>query len=152
MIQFLETSAGRILLIIVVILIWGVNMVNFTKMAQQEDNLVSNTSIELIEVELPQKSSYVYKERDRDPFQPRSIRQIPQPLIDKTETFEVIKMPTIELIGIMGATGILRIDNKQTVIREAGEVVINNIVLEKVYSDSVKLKHKNNNIILKLNN
>lgn len=94
----------------------------------------------------------MYKERNRDPFQPRSIRQIPQPLIDKTEMVEVIKMPTIELIGIMGATGILRIDNKQTVIREAGEIVINNIVLEKVYSDSVKLKHKNNNIILKLNN
>lgn len=55
MIQFLETSAGRILLIIVVILVWGVNMVNLTKMAQQDENLVSNTSIELIEVELPQK-------------------------------------------------------------------------------------------------
>jgi len=64
---------------------------------------------------------------------------------------ELERMPDIRLIGVMGTTTILQIDNGETVIKEAGEVVIGNVVLETVFEDSVHLTFNDKTITIKLN-
>lgn len=147
MMQFLETTLGRIILLIVVGAIWGVNAFNFSKLANQEESAAQSRGLEFITIELPAENTYRYTVRNRDPFARGNSPVLQGP----RSTTEIERMPNIRLIGIMGTTSILQIDNGETVIKEAGEVVIGDVVLETVFEDSVHLTFNDKTITIKLN-
>lgn len=150
MIQFLETPVGKIILFVIVGLIWGMNVINFSKMEREEVAPIS-AGLELIDVEVPNNYTYTYTKSVRDPFNRGNIpieiqtQEIqPEPIITK-------QLPVIKLVGVMGSTSILQFENGETVMKKEGEVIMVGILLERVFKDSVSIQVDNESITLKIN-
>ena len=151
MIQFLETPLGKIILVIVVSLIWALNVINFSNMSQQQEAASISAELELIPIVVPKNHSYTYSKSNRDPFIRGNIQVPSQPIEIQQEPLIIEQLPFIKLMGVMGSTGILQLDNGQTVMKKAGELVIGGVVLEKVFEDSVLVTFNEEIITIKLN-
>ena len=150
--QFFETLQGRILLITVVVIVWGVNVVSFSNLKEESVLKQNNTSVEFIDVELPQINSYTYTQIDRNPFIKNTFQtRVSRPVTQEPSIVEE-KMPVIQLIGVMGETSILKLENGQTVILEPGETIIGQVVLDKDFQDSVHILFNQKTYTIKLNN
>ena len=149
MIQFLETPVGKIILMVIVGLIWGLNVINFSNMAQEQVASIS-AELELIDVEVPNSYTYSYTKSNRDPFVRGNIPMETPPPEIQPEPIISKQLLDIKLIGVMGSTIILQLENGETVMKKEGEQIIMGVLLERVYEDSVSIQVNEESITLTL--
>ena len=150
MIQFLETPVGKIILMVIVGLIWGLNVINFSNMAQEEQVGSISAELELIDVMVPNSYTYSYTKSNRDPFIRGNIPMETPPPEIQLEPIISKQLPNIKLVGVMGSISILQLENGETVMKKEGEQIIMGILLERVYEDSVSIQVNDESITLTL--
>lgn len=137
--DFLETTMGRVILGSVVLVVWGINAVNFSKLSGQDT--LSSVSTEVLgePVTLPAVINYEYRATSRDPF----YRASNQPLgISPQVEYEepTLQLPQITLDGIFGATIMVRVDGGASRFVNTGEYLAEGILLKRIFSDSVHIE------------
>jgi len=147
--DFLETTLGRILLGVIVLIIWGVNAFNFSQMANHESATVGDNVFEKEEVILPSKVNYEYTPSSRDPFMRSGISQ--QENRSRSQAEQTIYIPEITLNGIFGKTIMITTNGNEVVFMKAGEFLLDGIMLKRIYADSVHLEVGDDLITLTVN-
>ncbi len=152
--DFLETTIGKIILGAIVIVVWGVNVVNFSELASSEEVPVVQQvqSINLDELTVPEKIGYTYSPSGRDPFRMSGTPQVvqaPQPVQNRPEP--EVPMPRLILSGILDNTAVILDDRGQSYFVESGETFREGILVTAVVRDSVLLEYNDKKFTLKLN-
>ena len=148
--KFLETTYGKVVLCAVVAGIWGVNIINFSGMGEEEK--AQNQlflDIEEGKYGVPIFETYTYDGSARNPFQISSdyrVQNDPREQVEKEE----YQRPDLSLTGVMDGMAILRDNQGQTFFVEENET-FNKILVKSVYRDSVLLVHQGNEFTINLN-
>ncbi|RNC79852.1 MAG: hypothetical protein ED557_11990 [Balneola sp.] len=153
--EFLETMFGKILLAVIVIGVWGVNVVNFSELTSSNTSPIVQQvqSVDLDELTVPEKIGYSYSASGRDPFRmsgtaPQTVAAPePEPIQPEPEA----PMPRLSLTGIMDQTAVILDDQGQPYFVESGESFRNGILVMAVVRDSVLLEYNDKKFTLKLN-
>jgi hypothetical protein len=120
-------------------------------MSQQKEAVPIHSELELIEIVVLEHYSYTYTKSDRDPFNTGDIPLEALPIEIQSEPLIIEQLPSIKLVGVMGSTSILQLDNGEIVLKKEGEQVIEGILLEKIFEDSVLITFNEELITIKLN-
>lgn len=152
--DFLETTLGKILLGVIVVAIWGVNVVNFSEMTNNsEAQLVQQIQeIDVNELIIPEKINYRYTASQRDPF--NRIGSVPnsrQLLEEPAPTADAYIEPQLVLAGIFDGMAVIADDKGQSYFVEDGDTFKDAILVKHIVQDSVILEYKQRKLILKLN-
>jgi|TARA_R110001599_G_scaffold150929_3_gene335329 nitrogen fixation-related uncharacterized protein len=147
--DFLETTVGRILLIGIVVVIWGVNVVQFSDVLgnKEEVALQQQDDIDLSNLSLVNREQFVYKQANRDPFEfyPQPVRrQNPE-----TNPVESYIRPRIAVLGVMDET-IMVLDATRSIIVVKETDVFNGITVKSITQDSVIFEHENKPFVIKV--
>lgn len=153
--EFLETTIGKIILGVVVAAVWGINFVNFSELAGQNEQIAepSISEISLEDLELPNAKIYTYWASGRDPFfSIAPVRQTsPEPVTRRNAPQQVYQPPVLFLTGIMDGLAVISSATGETHLVSKGEV-FNGVSVLEVWQDSVLLQHQKNKITLTINN
>ena len=150
--EFLETTAGRILLAVVVLVIWGKNAINISELGSGNDQ-VSVQDVQRIDVNdlvVPTKIQYEYTAVGRDPFKSPAFREGPQITIQEEQEEEVV-LPPITLSGIMEGMAVVTDQQGNTHLLKRNDMFMNDIYVMHIWADSVLLEFKDKKFTLKLN-
>lgn len=148
--DFLETTVGRILLIGIVLVIWGVNVIQFSDVLgnkeeiakqQQDDIDLSNLS------SLVSREQFTYKQANRDPFD--SNTQVEKERAKEPEQIELYRRPRIAVLGVMDET-IMVLDANRSIIVVKETDVFNGITVKSITQDSVIFEHQNKPFVIKV--
>lgn len=154
MITFFETTIGKIILVIVVVLVWGVNVVNFSSMNNDEGaiTLQEVRSINMAELIVPEREEYEYSSSSRNPFTLNNTRVIEPTIISETNINEPeFQWPRLFLAGILDGMVVISDERGQSYFLRKGESFLNDIKVKEIVKDSVILEHDKKELILKLN-
>ena len=148
--NYLETTIGRVVLSVIVLIIWGVNAFNFSQLAKQESSTIDISSLVKKDIILPAKVYYVYKASLRDPF----VRSGQVQKVDLREADVQKKkyVPEIILNGIFGKSVMLTLNGNEVVFKSLGEFLEEGIMLKRIFADSVHLEIEDDLITLTVNN
>lgn len=154
MIAFFETTLGKIILVIVVVLVWGVNVVNFSSMNNDEGaiTLQEVRSINMAELIVPEREEYEYSSSSRNPFTLNNTRVIEPTIIPEANINEPeFQWPRLSLAGILDGMVVISDERGQSYFLRKGESFLNDIKVKEIVKDSVILEHDKKELILKLN-
>ncbi|MEQ9263619.1 MAG: hypothetical protein RLN81_00235 [Balneolaceae bacterium] len=154
MIAFFETTIGKIILVIIVILVWGVNVVNFSAMNSDEGAIALQEvrSINMTELTVPDREVYEYSSSSRNPFTLNRTRAIEPTIVPETNTNEPeFQWPRLSLAGILDGMVVISDEWGQSFFLRKGESFLNDIKVKEIVKDSVILEHDKKELILKLN-
>lgn len=152
--DFLETTVGKIILGVVVAVIWGVNVFNFSEMTgnSSTQSVQQVQDINMDELTIPEKISYSYSSTARDPFRRGSISTPIEETASQPEAEPVNYVdPGLVLAGIFDGMAVISDNFGQSYFLENGETFKDGILVKKIVQDSVVLEYKQRNLILKLN-
>lgn len=151
--EFLETTLGKILLGITVITIWGINVVNFSGMANDDtiQSIQQIQNINLEELEIPEKKTFKYSSSSRDPFIFGTIVKAPEIRSEPDVQQENYIEPQLQLTGIFDGMAVISDERGQTYFLKKGEVFKDHIEVEWIAADSVVLEYKKRIFTLKMN-
>jgi hypothetical protein len=152
--EFLETPLGKSILGIVVIAIWGINVINFSELSSGDTPVTVQqvSTIDLSELNVPEKAYYEYDATGRDPFKPiRSIRQ--EPDFNPTDEVEIqqIQLPGLILNGIVDGSAVIMDEQGTTYILDNKEKFLDDIQIIHIWTDSVLVEYLDEHFTLKLN-
>lgn len=154
MIAFFETIIGKIILVIVVVLVWGVNVVNFSSMNNDEGaiTLQEARSINMAELIVPEREEYEYSSSSRNPFTLNNTRVIEPTILPEANINEPeFQWPRLSLAGILDGMVVISDERGQSYFLRKGESFLNDIKVKEIVKDSVILEHDKKELILKLN-
>lgn len=147
--DFLETTVGRILLIGIVLVIWGVNAIQFSDVFNSKEEISAQTmdQIDLTSLSLVSSEEFKYKKSSRDPFgsKPDPIRQRTVELNQEA----VYQRPRIAVLGVMDHT-IMVIDETRSIIVVKENEEFNGITVKSITQDSVIFEHQNKPFVIKV--
>lgn len=153
--NFFESIYGKLILLIFVISIWGMNIMNFSELWNSDNKGVSESKrrVDFNSFSMPSIAKLEYHSVERDPFQwPNSLNESLE--IDKINQFinepEYLK-PSLYLTGIMDELAIIKDELGYTYFVSEGDT-FNNVFVESIFNDSIKLLHKDKNLVIKLTN
>lgn len=146
--DFLETTIGRILLIGIVLVIWGVNAVQFSDVLSNKEEVAKQQQddIDLSNLSLVSREQFTYKQANRDPFglNTQPVRQNPEP-----NPVESYIRPRIAVLGVMDET-IMVLDQTRSIIVVKETDVFNGITVKSITQDSVIFEHENKPFVIKV--
>ncbi|MAO63609.1 MAG: hypothetical protein CL666_01280 [Balneola sp.] len=150
--KFFETTIGKIILLAIVVAVWGINVLNFSGMAGEEEAGQSQIYANMMEDEykLPEFEGYHYSASSRNPFHiPSNFRIQQEKPVEETKA-EVYQQPVLILNGVMEGMAILTNQRGQTFFVEERDT-FNTILVKKIFRDSVRLVHQGNTFVINLN-
>lgn len=152
--QFLETTYGKAILVVIVAAVWGVNFFTFSGIGDSEEKAQQQVYASVMEGEytVPVFEQYTYESGNRNPFQiPEEYNESQQPIRQQEPAEEdTYQQPVLFLTGIMDETAIIRDKEGNTFLMEEEET-FNNILVKSIYRDSVVLIHESRAFTINLN-
>ncbi|OAN61002.1 hypothetical protein A8B79_05870 [Balneola sp. EhC07] len=151
--EFLETTLGKGLLIIIVLGVWGVNFINFSEILSPSNEIVNRDirEVSLEDLVMPTSSTYKYKETSRDPFNPnRRVVETPIKKEVSKQEEKPFQLPQLSLNGIIGETAIITDSGGESYFVAKGDSLLSSYIIQ-VTRDSVILSSQNRRFILTLN-
>ncbi len=147
--NFLETTAGRILLVGIVLVIWGVNVVQFSDVLgnKEEVALQKQDDIDLSNLSLVSREQFTYKQVNRNPFE--LYTQPIQRQNSESNPVEPYIRPRIAVLGVMDET-IMVLDATRSIIVVKETDVFNGITVKSITQDSVIFEHENKPFVIKV--
>jgi len=146
----LDTSFGKILLIIVVIGIWSYNFISFSELGSGQEKIRKSgvRHVNINQVKLPATLNYRYPDIQRDPFKASgTVKTVRLQEQRSPATEEFVNLPPIRLTGIIEHTAIILFDNTESLIVAKGDT-FRNITVEQVFEDSVTVRFMNKKFTL----
>jgi hypothetical protein len=147
--DFLETTVGRIILGAIVLIIWVVNAFNFSQMGEEDNAVVSNSNIEFMIVSNLEKMNYTYDAISRDPFSRIDVVQTAKIIQNSGEEYQNI--PDIQLNGIIGTSAMITLEGSEVIIIEPGEFISEEILLKRIFTDSIHIEIGDHQLTLIIN-
>lgn len=154
MIAFFETTVGKIILVLIVVLVWGVNVVNFSTLSDGEDTITLQQArnINMDELVVPEREMYEYASSSRNPFTLNSTIRIELAIVPESVANEPeFQWPRLSLAGILDEMVVISDERGESYFLKKGESFLNNITVKDIVRDSVILEYKMKELILKLN-
>ncbi len=147
--DFLETTVGRVLLIGIVLVIWGVNAVQFSEVLSNKEEVAKQQQddIDLSNLSLVSREQFTYKQANRDPFELN--RQPVQRQNPETNPIDPYIRPRIAVLGVMDET-IMVLDATRSIIVVKETDVFNGITVKSITQDSVIFEHENKPFVIKV--
>ncbi|XWN37313.1 MAG: hypothetical protein ROO71_00025 [Balneola sp.] len=147
--DFLETTTGRILLVGIVLVIWGVNAVQFSDVLSNKEEVAKQQQddIDLSNLSLVSREQFAYKQAGRDPFDSNS--QVEKERAKEPEQIEPYRRPRIAVLGVMDET-IMVLDETRSIIVVKETDVFNGITVKSITQDSVIFEHENKSFVIKV--
>lgn len=146
--SFFETALGRVILVGIVMVIWGVNAFQFSDILSQKETVAQDqsTSIDIGKLTNLTKKEFVYVSDNSNPFKTVQRKIIENPIIKEPS----YQKPRIALLGIMDDTIMILTElNEVVVMKEKQE--INGIFVKEITTDSVLFVHQKKEFVLKIN-
>ncbi|MEO1023306.1 MAG: hypothetical protein AAFW89_12255 [Bacteroidota bacterium] len=139
---FLETTPGKILLIIIVLSIWGVNVINVRDLfsSDNETGIRKAQTNELVDPTLPEVAQFRYQPGNRNPFAPSAYR--PEPLQRQARDVpnQIAKQkPILSLTGVMDGMAIIQYNNQESYFVAEGDT-FENVIVHTITLDSVRVE------------
>lgn len=152
--ELIQKKSVQVLLGLLLMLVWGYNMISFFNLTTEEEvikNPETLSDLNLGEVNAPVSKNYQYSADFRDPFRPglTGVRQSPPPLENKSEP-EELPLPVLQLTGIVENTAIIKDQLQKPFFVSKGDTV-QGARVKSVTRDSVILVYRSKEIILTFN-
>ena len=149
--EFLETTLGKVVLGIIVVTIWGWNVINISELGDDDQvNIQEIQSIDINDLMVPSKVLYEYKAVGRDPFKPPTKNVAIESFKETKGTEEVI-LPPLELTGILEGMAIITDQYGSTHFVTRNEKLLESIHIMHIWQDSVLVEYLDTKFTLKLN-
>jgi type II secretory pathway component PulC len=138
--DLLQKRSTQIVMILLVLVIWAYNMVQFVSIQNETETVrddLDMSGIESFEFNDLTTYEYSYSGNFKDPFLPSiQVRQPPlQPSPDPISVQQEPERPSIQLYGIVEASAVVKLTGNQTHFMEEGDA-IEGIYLQSLYADS----------------
>lgn len=147
--DFLETKVGRLLLLGIVLVVWGVNVIQFSDVFSSKEEISTRSTdvIDLSSLSLVSSEQFKYKKSVRDPFKskPEPVRQRPDELNQEVP----YQRPRIAVLGVMDQT-IMVMDDTRNIIVVKEQEVFNGITVKSITKDSVIFEHESKPFVIKV--
>ncbi|MFA5670404.1 MAG: hypothetical protein WC967_14280 [Balneolaceae bacterium] len=147
--EFLETPVGKIILGVIVMAVWGVNMVQFSDVFQNSEKVTVQTKeeIDISTLAFIEETPFIYKSVRRDPFKNPLAREVAVTKVSSPK--EQVPQPRLILAGILDGTAILRGEGgRMFVVKEEEE--FDGILVKSITPDSVILSFQNKEFVVKV--
>lgn len=148
---------------VIVLAVWAYNIFQFVDIAESKEKVVTEIpDMETIKTnfEVRDTVAYTFKGKYRDPFSYTSLRKevtvekSPKQKNDvppKRKQSKPIRLPDIKLTGVIEMTAIIKAPDNTTHFRNRGEE-INEILVQSIWNDSVRVEYKGKSFMLKIAN
>ncbi len=150
--EFLESTLGKVVLLVLVIIIWGINAFQFSSLSESETlRPYSTPGADSAAVTQLISSNYRYQPGAIDPFRPLEGAELTSPTTTSLAGNETIyDQSEITLSGVIGETAILVLSSGERFLASEGDTISAFVVLE-ISTDSVRVVRGVQEFILKTN-
>lgn len=146
--EILDTTVGKIVLIVVVVGIWSVNFISFAELSGETEVLapISQTDIDIANLDVPGNANYAYPRLRRNPFDiPDAVYRQKQeePEEEIVQVQQEVVLPPLTLNGILDGTAFIKLHSGEEYIVTEGDTFFQDIVVNKVWADSIAVTYQN---------
>lgn len=152
--DLLQKRSTQVVMILLVLVIWAYNMVQFAGIQNDAETIRDDldlSGIESVEFNDLTRYEYSYSGNFKDPFLPTiQVRQPPvQSTPDPISVQREPERPSIQLYGIVEASAVVKFAGNHTHFMEEGDA-IEGIYLQSLYADSATFSFNNEPFTLTL--
>ena len=151
--DLLNNRLFQLLLVLVLVVVWGYNMIQIADISLPSNDTVQNQSITIDQAlfELPEKQEFEYKANFKDPFKASLPHYSPKPQPKKkVKKQEPVRLPQLRLTGVINGTALIR-NTRQVVFFAVPGDTIEGAQVQSISSDSVQLVFKSKEFVLTVN-